>query len=186
MKLKPLRLTLCILIFPFILFASTNSDILELTHDENVPPYVKEVITINLRSHYPPDLRMRQAFWFALTDYAPFTEERVHLIRLALVGPALDLLTLFYEDTLIAITEKTPVKSTSRLELEEALLSMKAISTEKIEKFETLQNTLIKQAQEEKMAGETGTIITGFLDILHKSNVNLELLFIPIPTTGVL
>ena len=186
MKLKLLRLSVFILLFPFILFASSNSDILELTHDENVPPYVKEVITINLRSHYPPDLRMRQAFWFSLNDYAPFTEERTHLIRLALVGPALDLLTLFYEDTLIAITEKTPIKSHSRLELEEALLSMQAISTEKIQKFETLQTTLIKQAEEEKLTGETGTILTGFLDILHKSKVNLDLLFIPIPTTGIL
>lgn len=186
MKFKLLLWLWLVLISSIHATYSTHTDILSLIDTNNVPPYVKEVITINLRSQILPDARMRQAFWFALSDYAPFTEERVSLLRLVLTGPAIDLLMLFYEDTLYAIETQSPVKSHARHTLEDTLLSIQAITPSSIEKFETLQHTLMAQAHQDKLSGETQTILTGFLDILHKSKENLDLLFIPIPTQGIL
>jgi len=166
-------------------YASANdyADILSLSEEKNLPPYVKEVITINLRSQIPPDMRMRRAFWFALNDYKPFTSDRVDILRLTLVGKSIELLSLFYEDTLAAIETNTEVKSQNRADLEAKLLMLGIINETTISSHKGLQERLIEQANNDKIDGETESIIRGFLEILNQSKANMDVLFLPIPTT---
>jgi hypothetical protein len=172
---------LIILAVSVTLYSEDISDILILTNQAEVPDYVKEVITINLRSQYPPDMRMRRAFWFSLHEFKPFTAERTTVLRNVLIGPAVDLLILFYEDTLLAIENDKPFKSEERSALENELLPLNAISVNTISNHEELQQSIMMRKNSEKLTGETVKLVNGFLKILYNSKKNLDLLFIPIP-----
>jgi hypothetical protein len=179
--IKRILILIITLAFSLSIYSEDVSDILVLSDQAEVPDYVKEVITINLRSQYPPDMRMRRAFWFALNDFKPFTAERTTVIRQVLIGPAVDLLILFYEDTVKAIETKKPFKSEQRTSLENELLPLNAITVATISQHTKLQESILSRAENEKLAGETIKLVHGFLDILYNSKKNLDLLFIPIP-----
>lgn len=137
---------------------------------ENASPVIKTLITDIIQDKQVITPQVKEFFWSHFEYAKPLTEEKKQTIQDQLIGPSIILLCYFYNDALIALYLKKPYKSAKRALYEQRLTHLQVLTQLKIKEFDALQDKILEM---EKIETEK----RGNSEKIHESIRNLTLEF---------
>lgn len=139
---------------------------------------IDTIIRFVIKKKKPPSMKIRKMFfsYFQIDD--PFPEQKIALIKNALIGKEITLLLLLYLDVLKNIEKKEMMKlekSNARRDYEMYLLSIGVMNETSLLQYKNVHRTILERHREK--SAETENVLRILVDNLSISQKNLDVLF---------
>lgn len=131
-----------------------------------------DIIKFVMQTVDEPSMETRAKFWSIAKD-GNVTDKNIADTRDIIAGPLVDYMKLFYEDALLSVKQRTPIRSTERNDYENHLLNIGAMTKERYDKNQKTMENIAYGLPNATPRGE----ITFSENIIIQSINNIDLIY---------